>query len=319
MKLFQVYEGKNIIFETKNFAYAIHELLSIVKYRSELIIKNGLSLNNLIINDLYVCESIPQKKRYKFVTNFYEYSKENNRIINKNKKTVNLKCSICRELLKKINDIEVTNANEKVSTKTGSSFEDLTVIYDDSTMSSDENDKSNLTEKINKVTELKKKAEETLSSCKTQIEEENKNLTDEISELNFQKKKQEIQKEKDLESKKKFKVDKITYFLLKNDVENGKMKKKDIPDTFTKEKYEIFEKLDSMNVLTVDLDVYNDQVNNDYYEYLNLFKTKLIHNNCDLLIDLDKDISYDGANFSYFKDLSDLTDFPDNEVPESFN
>lgn len=150
-----------------------------------------------------------------------------------------------------------------------------------------EPDESEIDSKLNEISnqiadlqKIKEHGEKKLNDLRKIQEQQMTDLIDYSADVNYVKKKLYIEKEKEEERRKKFNADKKAYFLIKEDINNGKLKIENILENpMFKDKYPVFEYMESKNILIKqEEDLDGSSINDDYFVYLELTKDKNCNN-----------------------------------------
>lgn len=133
-------------------------------------------------------------------------------------------------------------------------------------------------EKIEELKNIKSENKNKINNLRLTQDKQSEALIDYSSDVNYIKKKICLEKEKEEEKRNKFNADKRAYLLMKEDITKGELKSEKISPLF-KDKYPIFEYLDTTNLLTKS----NDEtcIGEDYFIYNELLERKQHTNNED--------------------------------------
>jgi hypothetical protein len=131
-----------------------------------------------------------------------------------------------------------------------------------------------------------------VDEIKSYHDTEKNNYADFVKDVNYKKKKQFIEREREIERRRRYLAQKRAYIMFKNDVDSGNKKKEDLSELFENE-YKIFEYMNNNNIIDLDKlmlkqrsnkdkenDCVSDQeenselaIDNDYYIFNELMAT----------------------------------------------
>lgn len=124
-------------------------------------------------------------------------------------------------------------------------------------------------EEIENIENIKKMEEDKIIEIKKKHDEEKENLVDYECEIKEKKMMERIKKDLDNQKKRIFESDKNSYFLMKKDINEGKLKEDNISVLF-KQKYPIFKFMDENGDLNLDneFEIYSELFNGLYEDQL---------------------------------------------------
>lgn len=215
-------------------------------------------------------------------------------IINKTMATLNNNINT-KPLIEITNETSKINDNIKIKDEDDikSNISNISELISESDEFSSDNDDnvndgkeldSKLKEIGNQIADLQKikaHGEDQLNNLRKVQDEQVNDLIDYSADVNYLKKKLFIGREQEEERRRKFNADKKAYFLIKEDINKGKLKvEKILENPIFKNKYPVFEYMESKNILTQkegdDDDLNNScSVGEDYFIYSQLTKKNI--------------------------------------------
>lgn len=268
------------IYKSSSLSNCFHELLCNVELELDTLIKYNSKINNLNVKNFIIYKINKKKKAYTQILQEYHLNNTfdelieidsnnkihfNNDMIKKKVKILQTKVSLINKNIKIVNSVrmEPTPQSSVVCENYIGELKKITPT----TINKTENklDIVNLKEIESTIKELEQKKnyeKENLLNLKLQKKEFSNNISNEIDQLNCEKRNLFKQKEIREERKRILESDINTFYLIQNDINNGKIKYEDISEIF----------IDKYNILCVlEEDDLLKEVTDELYEtYWNL-------------------------------------------------
>lgn len=280
--MFLLYEYNVCCYQTDNITLVMHEMLSLVLARVRC---------HLPITDIYIenANNDNNKKRFNYVSSVFKYNVSlmaltendviyvindnicnallNNIAQSQNSISAPVSAPVCAPVSAPVSAPVCVPVSAPVSVLASNPLDEL---YDDT--DNETVDEDQLNKIMNEINELKAQKELT-QSITIKIKEEQDKKADEYMEIvkniNYEKKKQFVDKEREIEKRRRYKAQKKAFYMLKSDIDTGKTTTENISSLFIND-YEVFSYMLEMKLLSCADNDDTDEIKDDYFIYYKL-------------------------------------------------